>query len=94
VTARFLTQVSVQKTDANLGHQPEQNVFSQVRAALENGVTHEATLRDILAKLSDFETTAHHPTSLEKFQAFVNSAASYMTIVGPFVPALLQMVGK
>jgi len=90
------SRVNLNSTDQsqNFLSTTEQNIFSQVRAALESGVTQEATLRNILAKLTDFETTAHQPTSLEKFQAFVNSTASYMTIVGPFIPALLQMVGK
>src|SRR5215469_13812929 len=71
----------------------EQSVFSQVRAALENAVTDEAVLKEILAKLDDFEGVAHRPGALEKFQAFVNNTASYMTLIAPFFPALLKMVG-
>lgn len=72
----------------------EQNVFAQVRAALEHGVSDQNELKAILSKLQDFESSIHQPTALAKFQTFVNNAASYMTLLAPFIPALTAMLSQ
>jgi hypothetical protein len=72
----------------------EQEVFSEIRTALQEGVSDEGRRQDILEKLADFQLAIHQPTSVEKFQAFINSAASYMTLIGPFIPALTDMLHR
>ena len=69
-------------------------MFSQVREALQRGVSDKDELRAILANLDDFESSVHHPTALEKFQTLVNNAASYMTLLAPFIPAFAAMLSK
>ena len=89
-------RVNLNSTDYshNVLTMKEQNVFSEVRAALQHGVSDQIELKTILARLDDFESSVHHSSALEKFQTFVNSSASYMTLLAPFIPALTTMLGK
>jgi hypothetical protein len=72
----------------------EQKVFSELREALQHGVSDQNELKTILARLEDFESSVHHSSALEKFQSFINNSASYMTLLAPFIPALTAMLGK
>lgn len=90
------SRVNLNSTDnsQNVLSLSEQKVFSEVRKALQQGVPNGDELQKVLARLDEFESAVHKPTCLEKFQAFINDAASYMTLLAPFMPALAAMLSK
>ncbi len=87
------SRVNLNSTDNStntLLSQTDQSVFTQVRAALQH--VPDGRRRDILSKLADFEAAAHRDGSHGKYKAFIESAKDFMSILGPFVPMLTQML--
>lgn len=62
--------------------------FGELRTAIEGGVTGDTEKTFLLEMLAELEAAKDQKSASERFQAFVSAAADYMTIVGPFLPAL------
>lgn len=87
------SRVNLNSTDNStnaLLSQTDQSVFAQVRSALQQ-VSGERR-QDILSKLADFEAAAHHDGSHTRYKVFIESAKDFMSILGPFIPMLTQML--
>lgn len=87
------SRVNLNSTDNStntLLSQADQSVFTQVRTALQQ--VPDGRRQDILSKLADFEAAAHHDGSHTKYKAFIESAKDFMSILGPFIPMLTQML--
>jgi hypothetical protein len=90
------SRVNIQSTDhsTNVSTITEQQVFSGIRQAVNQGVHDSSERAMILEKLGALEKSVHSSDFLSKYQAFINAVASHMTIILPFIPALTQMLGR
>jgi hypothetical protein len=90
------SRVNVQSTDhsLNISTITEQQVFSGIRQAVNQGVLDDGERARILEKLNELERSIHTCSFLSQYQAFINAVASHMTIISPFLPALTQMLGS
>jgi hypothetical protein len=71
----------------------QQQLFTTIR----DTVTQQITGKDqetILAKLDELEYAQGTKSFSEKFTAFLAVTADYITILGPFIPALAEFAKK
>lgn len=66
-------------------------VFKEARKALEE-VTDENERAKLQASLDALEAAHHTPAYATRFAGFVQLAANYMAIIGPFLPALSEHI--
>lgn len=66
-------------------------LFDQIRETARS-IGNESERTEILTKLDDLEQAQGTAGYQSAFQSFVASAANYMTIFGPFIPALTQLL--
>lgn len=71
----------------------EQNVFSQMRDVIKTQVLPEDQAR-LLERLAALEEASYKPTFGEQWIQFRAAAADYMTILLPFVPALMDIISR
>jgi hypothetical protein len=97
-TAYYLTgpnsRVNNSSVDAsvNVAHVPATQLFDDLRAAL--GEVADVALRErLLADVEEMRTAQGSPGFLARYQAFMQDAANHMTVVGPFLPALANLLG-
>jgi hypothetical protein len=90
------SRVNIQSEDrsVNVSSITEQQVFSGIRKAVDDGVPDSSEKAMIMEKLDALEKSVHSPDFLSRYQAFINAVASHMTIILPFIPALTQMLGR
>ncbi len=62
--------------------------FSELRKAIESGVSDGIGRTAILERLSDLEGATDRESGSKKYQAFIAAAANHMALVGPYLPAL------
>jgi hypothetical protein len=62
--------------------------FSELRKAIESGVSEVVERATILERLSDLEEVTDRESGAERYQKFIAAAANHMTLIGPYLPAL------
>ncbi|HZQ45266.1 MAG TPA: hypothetical protein VFA99_18595 [Acidobacteriaceae bacterium] len=62
--------------------------LSELRKAIESGVSDGAERAAILQRLSDLEAANDRESGAKRYQAFIAAAANHMTLIGPYLPAL------
>ncbi len=81
-------RVNIDSTDnsTNVVHQGVP--FSELRKAIESGVSDGVERTAILQRLSDLEAATDRNSGTKRYQAFIAAAADHMTLIGPYLPAL------
>jgi hypothetical protein len=76
----------------NTSFASSQQLFAEIRDALTSleDVKQRAQLN---AHIDEMEATQGTPGFLARYQAFVQGAANHVTVIGPFLPALSQLIG-
>jgi hypothetical protein len=69
-------------------------VFQSVREAIEQAQLPTDVTTELLEGLRALQEAVGRPTYLERYQAFITSAANHMTVLAPFIPALSQMLTR
>jgi hypothetical protein len=86
-------RVNMNSTDnsVNVTSVSGDQLFVRLRDAVRS-VTDEAERVEILSKLDALQQARGSNGFLDAYQSFIASVADYMTIFGPFIPALTQML--
>jgi hypothetical protein len=86
-------RVNNQSTDnsVNITTVSGDQLFAQLREAAHS-ITNEPERHNILTRLEELEKAQGSDGFVAAYQSFIASAAQYMTILGPFIPALTQML--
>jgi len=86
-------RVNVSSTDSsvNITTVSSDQLFVQLREATHS-IVNEAEREKLLIRLDELEKTQGSSGFSAAYQSFIASAANYMTIFGPFIPALTQML--
>ena len=69
----------------------EENIFTKIRTELDAKITDDNLKNKILPLLSDLEQSRGTDTFSIKYNAFISSLANHMTIIAPFIPALMLL---
>lgn len=86
-------RVNMNSTDnsVNVTSVSGDQLFVQLRDAVRS-VADESERAEILSKLDALQQARGSSGFLHAYQGFISSVADYMTIFGPFIPALTQMI--
>jgi hypothetical protein len=67
-------------------------LFGRIRAAIDQGVQDGELLKKLQEKVTELEKTQGTPSFAARYKEFIALAANHMTLLAPFIPALLQMM--
>jgi hypothetical protein len=89
-------RINIQSTDSstNIVNVDARTLFMKMKQAVNESVADEATRVRILETVDAMESTTGQPGFIEKYNEFVASAANHMTVLGPFLPALGEILLK
>jgi hypothetical protein len=62
--------------------------FSELREAIESGISDGIERATILERLAELERATDRESGSKKYQAFISTAANHMALIGPYLPAL------
>jgi hypothetical protein len=62
--------------------------FAELRKAIESGIEDGTRRVAILESLANLESAPDRESGSTRYQQFIAAAADYMTLIGPFLPAL------
>jgi hypothetical protein len=83
-----------QDHSVNVVSQPSSQIFASLRQTIESGAPLGEEQTDILKRLAALEKAESTSSFKERYTEFIDSAANYMTLVAPFIPALTEMLQK
>jgi len=69
-------------------------IFVELRQKIESGVLEADERNEILEKLHALEKDQDSPSFAKRYTEFTAVAANHMVIIGPFIPALTEMLHK
>jgi len=81
-------RVNIDSTDNSTNVVHQGMPFSELRKAIESGVSDGVERAAILQRLSDLEAATDRESGAGRYQAFIAAAADHMTLIGPYLPAL------
>jgi hypothetical protein len=90
-----------QQSPIGIGHNARQSitatsgaapVFGDLHRAITEGSIPDHDRAKLLATLEAMETTHKTPNFRETYRKFIAEAADYMSIIGPFIPALAGLL--
>jgi len=87
------SRINMNSTDnsVNVGSVSNEKTFVQMREAAQS-ISDESERATIVSRLDALESAKGTTGFLPAYQSFISSVADYMTIFGPFIPALTQML--
>jgi hypothetical protein len=87
------SRVNLNSTDNSVNNPIKSNdqLFVRLREGVRS-ISNKTDRENILARLDDLEKARGSNRFSAAFQIFIVSASSHMTIFGPFIPALTQML--
>jgi hypothetical protein len=89
-------RINIQSTDSstNIVNVDAPTLFMKMKQVVNESVEDEATRVRILETVEAMESTTGQPGFIGKYNEFVASAANHMTVLGPFLPALGEILVK
>jgi hypothetical protein len=90
------SRVSVNSIDnsVNVVVKSSEQIFANLRQTLQSGVPEGAERTDILARLTALEQAQGSKSFVQHYTEFIAAAANHMQLVGPFIPALTEILQK
>lgn len=87
-------RVNIQSIDssANLVEVEPTELFGRIRAAIDQSVQDGELLKKLQEKVTELEKTQGTPGFAARYKELMALAANHMTLLAPFIPALLQMM--
>ena len=85
----FVQSPNSQVTNTNIKNS---EVFSKLKANIEQEISDEKIKRILIDKLSEMQGALNSPNYAILYKEFIQSAANYMTIISPFVPQLTEFI--
>jgi hypothetical protein len=89
-------RVNFNSTDnsVNVVIKTSEQIFASLRQTVESGVPEGDEQQGILEKLTALEKAQGSKSFGERYAEFVAVAANHMGLIGPFIPALTELLHK
>jgi hypothetical protein len=89
-------RVNVNSTDnsVNVVMESKEEFFGTLQQRIESGVPEGAERRNILGALAALRESHGKPSFAQRYTDFMAAAASHITVIVPFIPALTEMLHK
>jgi hypothetical protein len=78
----------------NVVIKPSEQIFANMRQQIESRVPEGAERTDILERLTALEKAQGSSSFAQRYTEFISAAANHMQLLGPFIPALTEMLHK
>lgn len=86
------SRVNISSTDNSVNLlQQNAELFDDIIKALET-ITEDKIKTESIKLVNEMKENIGKPTFKEKYQSFISTLANYMTIIGPFIPALTALL--
>jgi hypothetical protein len=88
-------RVNVNSTDhsVNVVMKSTEEFFGTIRQRIKSGIPEGEERRKILEALTALEESHGKPSFAQRYTELISSAADYVTLLTPFIPALTEMLG-
>ena len=80
-----------QDRSSNIINESNNNVFNQLKQVVNDNIVDNTLLLKLLSELEEAKGKASY---LEKYTAFIASAANHITLITPFIPALTALISN
>lgn len=85
--------IGSQDYSVNVSNQAIQNVFADLRQAIQTQVPSGEQKVVLLQKVEELEETKGTARFIDRYKEFVSLAADHIAVIGVFLPALSQLLG-
>ncbi|MCJ2128677.1 hypothetical protein [Methylobacterium sp. E-045] len=85
-------RVNFHSTDNSTNRVGDNAVFRDLQVAVENSGLNATEIAKLQSSIRDMQAAAGTPSFKNEYQKFIQDAATYMTIVSPFIPALSTLL--
>lgn len=85
-------RVNIHSVDNSTNWAINSPVFSRIRSAINDGVVGEGDSQELLQFVDEMEQANDKETFVAAFNKFVTKAGPYMSILGPFIPLLTELM--
>lgn len=86
-------RVNVHSQDHSVNVTKSTAIFTDLRTTIERGIADESQKQKLLGTVGEMEASVgQKETFLKKYSEFVELAANHMAILGPYLPALTQLL--
>jgi len=85
-------RVNINSTDLSINISNSEKIFAELRKAIESGIKDTELRAELLTKATDAERAVGTGDFLKKYSELIAHGANHMTVFGPFVPALTQLL--
>lgn len=87
-------RINIHSTDNSTNIANSNNVFSEVRSALEAAGLPPEKLVEVDTRLAEMTAAKDKGTFAKAYQSFIGSVADHITVVAPFLPAITDVLSK
>lgn len=70
----------------------ELTVFDELRNKFSEAQIDEVERTELLSQVDQLEESVDTPNFISRYQKFISSAADHMTLIGPLIPALTELI--
>ncbi|MBZ6485095.1 hypothetical protein [Priestia aryabhattai] len=67
-------------------------IFDEIRKKLNEAQLNQTKKVELLSQVEDLEEAVDTPNFINRYQKFISSAADHMTVIGPLIPALTELI--
>ncbi|NEU14696.1 hypothetical protein G3T14_21695 [Methylobacterium sp. BTF04] len=86
------SRVNVNSTDNSNNRVGDDTVFRDLQVAVQNSGLDASDIAKLQSSIRDMQSAVGTPTFKSEYQDFIQGAATYMTIISPFIPALSALL--
>jgi hypothetical protein len=87
------SRINQGSTDSSVNNVSNNNVFGLVEQAVKMQVSDPVAREAILYANDEMRTATDSPSILAAYNRFISAAADHMGVIGPFLPALSNLLG-
>jgi len=88
------SRVNIGSTDQSINTASSGDVFNQIREVLDAGIQNEGEREQLKKLFNEMEAAPDQKTFTSRYQSLIVSAANHLTIIVPFLPALMELLKK
>jgi hypothetical protein len=85
-------RVNIGSTDQSTNIAIEGDIFGQIGTALKSGINDQEALKVLIDALDDMKRKKGQSGFVVAYQKFVSLAADHIGLIGPFLPALTNLI--
>lgn len=86
------SRVNIGSTDNSTNTITGGSFFGDLRHAINNGIADEGKRSELTAYVGEIEKATNQRSFLTAYQGLISTAADHVTVLTPFLPALMEMV--